>query len=250
MKILLTNDDGIESPGLAAVKDALQEKHEVWVFAPEGERSGMSHSISVSEAVKVRKQGKRAYSCSGSPADCVLFSLLGALPIIPDVIVSGMNIGANLGTDIIYSGTAAAAREAALKGKPGIAISLAERTPPLDFRTGAQFLYDNLELLFSLWTAEHFININIPNGGKAPARIEITHPSTRIYKDRLVHYTAPDGDIYYFLDGSNPEADGEAGSDWHAVSAGNISITPVFLHPIHHQESYAYKHATFKVPRI
>lgn len=252
MTILLTNDDGIDSPGLRVVKEKLGTKHDVWVFAPDGERSGTSHSITLKDAVRVVRKGEKEFACSGTPADCVMFSLLGALPIVPDIVISGINIGANLGTDIIYSGTAAAAREAAFNGKPGIAISLASKTSPLHLDFAAHFLDTNLDLLTTLWSPEHFININVPNlksGGDNPL-IEITHPSRRIYQDRAVHFEAPDGASYYFLEGMNTHADYEKKTDWHAVSKDNISVSPVYLHPINHKEDMAYHSATFKVPAL
>jgi 5'-nucleotidase len=250
MRILLTNDDGIDSSGLQELRKALEHRHEVWTFAPNGERSGTSHSISLKEAVRVRKEGERSFSCSGSPADCVLFSFLGAIPIRPDLVISGINKGPNIGTDIIYSGTAAAAREAALRGLPGIAISLATKTPPFRFQPATDFVLENLELLVTLWSPEHFININVPvtlNGG---SEVEITHPSRRFYKDNLIHFNAPDGDVYYFLDGAKPDADGERNSDWRVLSRGNISVTPVYLHPIDHNEEIAYQSAKFVMPAL
>lgn len=250
MTILLTNDDGIESPGIQILKKILGERHDTWLFAPDGERSGTSHSITLRDAVRVVRRGEQEFSCSGTPADCVMFSLLGALPVIPDIIISGINIGPNLGTDVIYSGTAAAAREAALNGKPGIAVSLAAKKQPLHLDYAADFLLGNLELLITLWSPEHFININVPNIQNGNSPIEITHPSRRIYHDRAVHFDAPDGSSYYFLEGLNTHADYEENTDWHAISKNRISVSPVFLHPINHHEDMAYHAASFKVPEL
>ena len=124
MRVLIANDDGVFSPGLEAVRAALAPDHEVWVVAPDGERSAMSHYITIKGPVAVREISERVYSCSGSPADCVIVGLLEVLPELPDVVVSGINIGPNLGTDVIYSGTAAAARQAARRcpaGGPAVA---------------------------------------------------------------------------------------------------------------------------------
>ncbi|TFG60697.1 MAG: 5'/3'-nucleotidase SurE, partial [Spirochaetales bacterium] len=106
MKILLTNDDGIQSPGLGALEDRLSSDHEIWVLAPDNERSGSSHAITLKGAVRMRNLSPRHISCNGTPADCVLYGLLGVLPERPDIVLSGINIGHNLGTDIVYSGTA------------------------------------------------------------------------------------------------------------------------------------------------
>lgn len=250
MIVLLTNDDGIESRGIEEMRKALDTRYEVWMFAPDGDRSGTSHSITLKDAVRVKQIGEKQFVCSGSPADCVLYSLLGALPVIPDVVISGVNHGANLGTDIIYSGTAAAARQAALSGKPGIAVSVFSEDTDYKFSFAAQFVLENIRLLLTLWSPQHFININIPVNAVQHSRVAITHPSRRIYKDKLVRFNAPDGSEYFFIDGSNPAADPDETTDWHAVQEGSISVSPVYLHPLNQKEDEAYHAAAFTVPRI
>lgn len=136
MKILLTNDDGIKSLGLRALQDVLGGEHEVWTVAPDRERSGSSHCISIKNPVRFHQVEERQFACGGTPADCVLFSCLGALPERPDLVISGINLGPNIGTDIIYSGTAAAARQAALMDIPAVAISQATFTAPFYFERG------------------------------------------------------------------------------------------------------------------
>jgi len=118
MRILLTNDDGYASDGIKALAVALGGEHEVWTLAPDSERSGMSHSMSLRQPLKIRKLAEREYCCSGTPADCVILASHGVLPFSPDVVVSGINRGPNLGTDLVYSGTAAAARQASMNGVP------------------------------------------------------------------------------------------------------------------------------------
>jgi len=130
MNILITNDDGIESEGLKTLARVLSRDHRIMIVAPDGERSGKSHSISLGEPVRMRRMGENALACGGTPADCVLFSILGAVPEKPDIVVSGINRGPNLGTDIIYSGTAAAARQAALMGYAAVAVSVTSFSPP------------------------------------------------------------------------------------------------------------------------
>jgi 5'-nucleotidase len=245
MKILLTNDDGIDSPGLASIRNALQEEHEVWVLAPESERSAMSHYITVKDPLKVVQVDAKAYASSGSPADCVILALLGALPVEPDAVVSGINIGPNLGTDIIYSGTAAAARQAAIMGKPGIALSIDGFDDPLYFDTFAEFVREHIEELVGLWDSEHFININSPNTDEPNKPAEITSPSTRIYHDKLSEFRTPRGEVYFFMGGAPVTSELEPGTDWHAVSQGAISVSPIYINPVNHKEDAAYRDAAF-----
>jgi 5'-nucleotidase len=135
LKILLTNDDGIDSTGLRQLQTALQREHDVWVVAPDSNRSGSSHSITLGNPTKFSKRGEREYASGGTPADCVLHACLGLVPVEIDMVVAGINLGPNLGTDIVYSGTAAAARQGAFLLKPAVACSLSTYHPPyyLDF---------------------------------------------------------------------------------------------------------------------
>ncbi|MEW5816109.1 MAG: 5'/3'-nucleotidase SurE [Spirochaetota bacterium] len=248
MKILLTNDDGIESPGILSLEKTLAGEHEIWTMAPDSERSGMSHSITLKEAVRIQQVGERRFSCSGTPADCVLFSFLGAIPVTPDVVISGINLGPNLGTDIIYSGTAAAARQGALMGRPSIAVSVTSTAPPFFFDRAADFVLRNLDIFVSLWNEDHFLNINVPNSNTRVFKITVTHPSRRIYRDQQVNFTAPEGEKYYFLKGSTPAAGIEENSDWDAINKGNISVCPVYLHPLNHTNGRRYRDTIFREP--
>ena len=244
MRIVLTNDDGITSPGLLALKTVLEEEHEVWVFAPDGERSGNSHRITLGSPVMKKKLADRMYACSGSPADCVLLVLLGALPFRPDIVISGVNIGPNIGTDLVYSGTAAAARQAALMGVPAVAASLDAVAPPFLFQPLARFITHNVEQFVRLWDERHFVNINAPNR-EAYAGTVITHPSRRRYHDKLEEFELPGGSTCYFLHGPPPETDSEPDSDWDAVMQNKISISPVLLQPVSHRENARYHGAHF-----
>ena len=246
MNILITNDDGIESPGLKALKSCFNSEHTVWVVAPERERSGTSHAITLKGPVRFRKIEERTYGCNGTPADCVLYSILGALETKPDLIVSGINLGPNLGTDIIYSGTAAAARQAALMGYPGVAVSVVSYSPPFFFASSAEFISRNLENFVSRWTPDHFININIPNNEESDSRVEITRPSMRIYRDKIENFAGPNGDRYFFLKGPLPGVQPEAGTDWDAVSRNNVSICPVHLYPQGHIGETLYRESDFQ----
>lgn len=244
MILLLTNDDGISSQGIATLREVLSREHEVWTVAPDAEKSGTSHGLTIKGAVRMRQLADRVYSCGGTPADCVLLSLSGAIPVKPDMIISGINMGPNLGTDIIYSGTAAAARQAALMGYSGVAVSLAADRPPYRFEAAAEFVLRRLQLFRKLWTPEHFLNINVPvSDGTRKLEAVVTQPSRRMYKDKLVSFDAPDGDTYYFLQGSLVESGLEEGSDWWAVSQGKISVSPIHLQPINHKDEDIYVEA-------
>jgi 5'-nucleotidase len=245
MYILLTNDDGIESPGLHAVREALEPQHEVWILAPDGERSAMSHYITVKDPLRCREVGVRQYATSGSPADCVILAMAGALPITPDVVISGINIGPNLGTDIIYSGTVAAARQAAIMGVPGIALSLDAFHGTLHFEPLAEFVRDHLDELVNTWNDEHLININAPNTPDRNKPVEVTSPAVRVYHDKLSEFRTDRGDVYFFLTGHPAQPELVPGTDWYAVHHGAISLTPVSLNPGTHPAAEEYRKALY-----
>ncbi|MEE8440701.1 MAG: 5'/3'-nucleotidase SurE [Spirochaetia bacterium] len=245
MTVLLTNDDGIDSTGLEALQAALSVDHDVWTIAPDGERSAMSHYITLRDPIRCRKIAEQVYSSSGSPADCVIVGTLGGLPVTPDVVVSGINIGPNFGTDIIYSGTVAAARQAAFMGIPGIAVSINAHSAPFYLDPIANFVTEHLEDFRQLWNPRHLININAPNLELTDPPVRVTFPSWRIYEDRVERFDSPRGDTYYFLNGRPLEGPLEEGSDWHAVSEGAVSVSPIYLNPVDHHENEAYRDALF-----
>jgi 5'-nucleotidase len=247
MRILLTNDDGVASPGLRLLERALAPQHEVWIVAPDSNRSGSSHSITLGTPSRFRRTGEREFTCWGTPADCVVVALMGLVPEPPELVISGINLGPNLGTDILYSGTAAAARQAAFMGRPAVACSLAAYRPPyhLDFAT--RFLAGNLQLFVKLWAEDHFLNINFPNDQK-PGPAEVTFPARRVYKDTLVRFEAPNGDLYCFLGGQLPEAREEPGTDYRAIQQGAISLSPILIHPANHEIEERYRQAAYHNP--
>ena len=244
MTILLTNDDGIESAGLASLRDAFIE-HEVWIIAPDGERSAQSHSITVHDPIRCRRLDDRVFASSGTPADCVIVGVLGVMGVKPDVVVSGINIGPNLGTDIIFSGTVAAARQAAFMGIPGIAVSINSYSPPFHVAPLAAFVARNLSTLVGLWNPRHLININGPNIDSDVLPVQVTYPSWRMYHDQLEEFSSPRGERFYFLNGHPVETPMEEGSDWTAVAQGSISVSPIFVNPVDHHEDEAYRSAVF-----
>jgi 5'-nucleotidase len=246
MRILLTNDDGIASPGIGLLAKALRlAGHRVFVIAPSANRSGVSHSISFLDSpCRLREIEADTWSCSGTPADCVVVGLLGGVPEIqsitaqengrpaspPDLIVSGINRGANLGTDIVYSGTAAAARQGSLLGIPSIALSLVEGAV-WHWDMAVAFAVDRLQEMRALWKADTFVNVNIPNSAGGPSGLVSAFPSLRRYNDRITVYNAPDGQSYCFSNGGEVDAWPDRGSDWDVVSNNGASWSGILIHP-------------------
>jgi 5'-nucleotidase len=237
MDILLTNDDGIESPGIRVLAELFRSRyggvHRFYVVAPVSNRSGVSQALGIlNGGVKLTRRGAEDWACSGNPVDCVLVGALGDLAggFRPGLIVSGINAGENLGTDIIYSGTAAGARQGSLMGIPAIALSLAG-SAPFHWEMAARWGADHLEELIGFWGEDTFINVNIPNNPGGPSGSRITWPGVKAYQDRLI--PAGEGDeIRYFFDPGLSGAPAEAGSDCDAVSRNLASISPVFIHPV------------------
>ena len=237
MNILLTNDDGVDSPGLQKLAHTLRSrgKHRVFVIAPDRNRSGISHAISIlNEPVKLSKQEEDSWSCSGYPADCVIAAMQGALPEQPELVISGINEGANLGTDLLYSGTAGAARQASLWDVPAVAFSLA-RNPPggseaYNWDMAACWSADHLEELTTIWKKDTFINVNIPNSTGCPIGMLMTWPGLKHYNDTMTVMNAPDGRLWCFLKGGKESAVAEVGSDCDAVARNYVSVSPVVIH--------------------
>ena len=231
MRILVTNDDGLDAEGLVVLSEVLSRKHDVCVFAPDRERSGVSQALTLGEAHKVRKIRDRTYTSSGTPTDCVLLAMLGAIDFAPEAVVSGINRGPNLGTDIVYSGTCGAAREAVLGGIPGIAVSCASLAPRLQYGAAASFVLENLEALAAACSAQAFINVNAPSSDTASRGAEWSLPCARIYGNALKSFPGPDGFDYYFLSGGDSSARSDPASDYAVVSSGKVSVTPILVQP-------------------
>jgi 5'-nucleotidase len=231
MRILLTNDDGYESEGLRALAAALRERHEVWVVAPDRNRSGVSHGLTLGEPLSFREMAPREYTCSGLPVDCAIAGMQGILPCLPDLVVSGINRGANIGTDIVYSGTAAAARQSVIDGVPGIAFSLASKTEEYLWEPLARFALENLDALVSLCSAEAFVNVNAPSRDRYRGA-RLTGVSRRIYRESVVMYDGPHGGKCTVFRGGTVSTDGDGDSDWVAVEEGFVSVARILAEPV------------------
>ena len=239
MRILLTNDDGITAPGILALREALATVGEVVLVAPNRQRSAAGHSITLHKPLRIDTvtvaPGVVGHAVSGTPTDCVTMGYFIVMEERCDLVVSGINPGANLGWDVTYSGTVAAAMEGAVLGIPSMAVSLVldERggDAPLDFGHAARFAARLAMQLHTNGMPEYtLLNVNIPatvDANTGPA--EITHQGRREYIDRIVSRVDPGGRPYYWQTGSIREVTPDPGSDVHAVLAGRISITPLHL---------------------
>lgn len=228
-KVLLTNDDGICAEGLRVLHERLLPVCDVYVLAPEENRSAVSHCFSLNRPFRMRRTGEREFSCSGSPADCVVVATRSALFGVPfDAVVSGINRGANLGTDIVYSGTAAAARQAALYGIPAIAVSLESEDGDFNFSPLAGFVAKNLEELIFLSSGELFVSLNAYSSDNYSEAV-FASLSERSYNDSVTVVDAPDGFMYGFISGGELVSRGE---DFDAVRAGKISVSLIRAEPL------------------
>jgi 5'-nucleotidase len=231
MKILLANDDGIFSPGLHALEKVLSEGHEVWVVAPDRERSGVSQCITFFEAIKVAQVADQKFAINGTPADCTIVALKGGFVPRPDVVISGINAGPNLGTDVIYSGTVAAARQASLMGIPGIAISLDRYGFDSDFLPAANLLEKHLQNLVQNWKPGFFWNINVPSVLLSD-ELQEASLCVRRYLDRIESFIAPNGERYCFVVGEiGTDEKSQHNSDVFFVQKGLAAITRVKSQP-------------------
>ena len=247
MRLLLTNDDGVNSPGLVLLAAALRELgHRVFVVAPATDRSGVSHAITfLNSPCKLVELEKDTWACDGTPVDCVVVALLGGIPELcitgpqhaedcapPDAVISGINRGANLGTDIVYSGTASAARQGALCNIPSLALSLVEGGDFWNWDMAVIFAVERLEEMLSHWKPGSFVNVNIPNQREIPSSLVHAFPSIRYYNDRIEVYHAPNGHRYCFARSGESCAKPEQGSDWGAVEENSASISEIFIYPV------------------
>jgi 5''/3''-nucleotidase SurE len=231
MHILLTNDDGYEAPGIQTLCSTLKSrtKHEISIFAPEGQRSATGHSITLFQPLFLTERlnnGKlEGYSVSGTPSDCVKIAIQGGLIAKPDLVISGINRGSNLGTDVFYSGTVSAAMEGVLLGIPSLAVSLSGYDF-LDFEPAAVFLADHLDDIVQ-HHQEGLVNINIPGKPSSEWRgIKVTRLGKAIYENVFERRVDPRGRTYYWQAG-NLAQDLEADTDLRAIQEDFISLTPM-----------------------
>jgi 5'-nucleotidase len=251
MRVLLTNDDGIDAEGLQRLRAALLETPgvDLAVIAPDGNRSAIGRGITTRRALSVERvdfgDGTCGYATDGTPVDCVRLAGLGLVEgWTPELVVAGVNHGSNLGDDVTYSGTVAAAMEGIVLGLPAIAVSQQSQKREMDFRLGLDFVFDEAARFTArvVEELEHvplppstLLNINVPAGDASG--VEVARLGKRIYRDRLEpkEHDPDTGRRRYFIYGAEPGFEDEPGTDLAAVAAGRIAVTPLHLDLTHHR---------------
>ncbi len=228
MRILLSNDDGYFAPGLAALERALSPLGTVTVVAPERDRSGASNSLTLDRPLSVRRAGNGYYHVNGTPTDCVHLAVTGLLPELPDVVVSGINHGANMGDDTIYSGTVAAATEGFLLGIPSIAVSLVAAGHD-HFDTAGRVAAELVER-FRKQRVEGsvLLNVNVPD---VPYELlqgmQVTRLGKRHKAEPVMKASTPRGETVYWVGAAGGAQDAGEGTDFHAAASNRVSVTPL-----------------------
>jgi 5'-nucleotidase len=236
MRILVSNDDGYFSPGIALLAERLAPLGEITVVAPERDRSGASNSLTLDRPLLVRRAANGFRYVNGTPTDCVHLALTGLVDPPPDIVVSGINFGANMGDDTIYSGTVAAATEGYLFGIPSIAVSLASKAGR-HFETAAAVAVQMVERFGRAPIREAvLLNVNVPDIPLAAlGAIEVTRLGRRHRAEPVVQMRTPRGENAYWIGAAGGEQDAGPGTDFHTVTAGRVSVTPLqidlTLHP-------------------
>jgi len=230
MNILLTNDDGVQAPALQVLVRELATLGRVTVVVPDRDQSATSHSLTLQRPLRIHRHPDGVVSIDGTPTDCVLIAFHGLLDSRPDLVVSGINHGPNMGEDVFYSGTVAAAIEGSMQGVPAIAASLVTHGPA-DFIEPARFIRRLAEALSKREVAhQRVLNVNLPHRPWAEIRgVRLTRLGTRVYSDTLIEKVDPRGRAYYWIGGQEPVWESHEGTDFHAVEHGFISVTPLSL---------------------
>ncbi len=228
--ILVTNDDGVYSPGIQILAKRLKELDTVVIVAPDRERSAAGHSMTLHRPLLIEEIREGIFSVNGTPTDCVNIAVKGLLSEMPRLVVSGINKGPNLGDDVTYSGTVAGAIEARLLGIPSFAVSLAARN---DFRfaEAAEVSLGVARMIFDQGLSEGtLLNVNVPNLALADiAGTALTRLGKRIYHQMTVERVDPRGKKYYWIGGGEPDWEREEGTDFDAVDRDMVSVTPLHL---------------------
>lgn len=230
MKILISNDDGFQAPGLVALHDALKDVAEVEVVSPEHNNSAKSNALTLAAPLYVHAAHNGFRYVTGTPADCVHIALKGLLGYRPDLVVSGINNGANMGDDTIYSGTVGAAMEAYLFGIPAIAFSQIEKgwAHVADAARMARQLVQHVEREGMVGGEPFLLNVNVPNRPFDELKpIRVCRLGRRHAAERVITQTNPRGETMYWIAGAGSAKDSSEGTDFHATAAGHVSLTPL-----------------------
>ncbi len=228
--ILLTNDDGIGAEGLRSLKEAVSHLGRVTIVAPERQQSGSSHALTLDNPLRINRIDEDTIAVDGTPTDCVLLAMRGLIDGRPDLLISGINHGPNLGDDVTYSGTVAAAFEGTLLGLPSIAISLCSWTEPM-FEGAKRFAAEIAsKVIENGLPPGTLLNVNVPCLPPEEIRgVRVTKLGKRIYRDAIVRKTDPRGRDYYWIGGGPPTWQKGEGTDFEAIEEGMISVTPLHL---------------------
>ena len=230
VSILVSNDDGIASQGLTALRDALASLDDVWVVAPDRDQSAVSHSLTLHRPLRITQHDARTFTVDGTPTDCVNLAINSILGDRPRLVVSGINRGANMGEDVTYSGTVSAAMEGTLLGVPAIAVSLVGRDP-LDYGPAAAFTCQlAAAVLRDHLPPDTLLNVNVPAVPLGEIKgYALTRQGKRSYSNAIVENVDPRGKKYYWIGGEESDFVDAEGTDFSAVHRGLISVTPLHL---------------------
>jgi len=228
MRILLSNDDGYFAPGLAALAAALGAIAEITVVAPERDRSGASNSLTLDRPLSVRKAANGFFYVNGTPTDCVHLAVTGLLDELPEMVISGINHGANMGDDTIYSGTVAAATEGYLLGIPSFAVSLASGRAA-NYDTAAQVALELAQRMHQHGFAQPVLfNVNVPDVARGALKgIEVTRLGKRHKAEGVIRAKNPRNETIYWIGAAGAAQDAGPGTDFNAVASGSVSVTPL-----------------------
>ena len=236
MRILLSNDDGYFAPGLERLAADLAPHAELTVVAPERDRSGASNSLTLDRPLTVRRAPNGFMFVNGTPTDCVHLAVTGLLGELPDMVISGINLGANMGDDTIYSGTVAAATEGYLLGIPSIAVSLASKNGR-HFESAAQVIIDLVHRQARHPSGTWLLNVNVPDVPAAQLKgLRVTRLGKRHKAEPVIKTQTPRGETCYWVGAAGAAADAGEGTDFHAVESGFVSLTPLQMDLTHHSE--------------
>ena len=231
MRILLTNDDGVRAPGLSVLAEVMSGLGDVFVVAPDREQSAVGHALTLHHPLRAMKIGVNTFAVDGTPTDCVNLGIHSLLSFKPDIVISGINRGGNLGDDVTYSGTVAAAMEATLMGIPAIAVSLVTDGEGENYQAAAVFAAKLAAMIIKNGLPpDTFLNVNVPDLSEAKLLSTlITTQGKRSYEGTIVDKVDPRGRSYYWIGTVDLNFLDVVGSDYFAVSRGHISVTPLHL---------------------
>ncbi len=232
--ILITNDDGINSPGIQALEEALSPLGDLVIIAPDRDNSAVSHSLTMNRPLRVTELTKNRFTLDGTPTDCVAIGLSKLLEKKPDILISGINSGPNLGDDISYSGTVSAAVEGTMYSVHSMAVSLAG-TVPYDFSLASQIALALAKKILHQGLPENtLMNVNVPEG-KGMRGLRVTRQGRRLWENSIQETLDPWGRKHYWIGGGTPLRESGKDTDVHAVQEGYVSVTPIHLDLTNHE---------------